>query len=68
VLFQETGDESSQTAVNVQSNVVFVSNFTDLFDRVDDSVREVRVRRVESDGVRVNERLHVFDIDLVFAV
>ena len=68
VLFEESGHEAAQTGVDVAAEFVFEGQFGDVFDWVDDAVRVVGIRGIQSDSVGVDERFHVFDVDLVIGV
>jgi hypothetical protein len=52
----------------VAPNTILVCQSGDLVNRIDDSVRIVRVGGIDSDGIAVNQRLHMGHISFILVV
>ena len=56
---KETGYKSSKAAVNVETNIIFASQTSQVVDRIAYSMRIARIRSVDSNSIAVDEGLQV---------
>ena len=68
VLLIKSSHKSSQTAINVNTNVVSLSNLSQLQNGINNSMRVVRIRSHDQNCVSIDHWLQMFEIDLVVVV